>query len=74
MEMMLDSGGVLITVDVPDTRTGEDLVESMKSIMGSNVVEWSPQWLSGTGEGRRQLILRGRWPDPRSRRAGEGGS
>jgi hypothetical protein len=74
VEMMLDSGAVLITVDVPDTRTGEELVESMQSIMGSNVVEWSPQWLSGTGEGRRQLILHGRWPDPRSRRAGEGQS
>jgi hypothetical protein len=74
VDMTLDSGAVLITVDVPDTATGEDLVSSMQSIMGSHVLEWHPRWMGGTGDGgRRQVLLTGRWPDPRARRA-EGGT
>jgi hypothetical protein len=72
-EINLDSSIAVVTVLVPDTRTGEELIESLRSVAGSSVT-WTPKWM-GRGVARgdkpnmQQLNLEGIWR-PRGEAAG----
>jgi hypothetical protein len=60
MDISLDDAAVLVTVQVPDTPTGEALVASIRSVSGSRVAAWQERW-QDPGEGRRSLLLMGQW-------------